>query len=219
MHRSKQSKMKSALNRDKDEDKDLFSSPREKLNDRGIYYITGYIDEDELLDIHQDILLKHMDTTWQGDVQLVINSYGGLTSEGWALIDLLDWVRMDVRTIAIGYCASQGACLACCGTPGKRVIAPNTALMVHGAHWGAEGTVQQMVAVTEQMKREHDRDVRFWLKHSKYTRREDIEKIFLHGKSDVFLEAEEAVKHGIIDGIIGQPKPEPPVKKVRSRKK
>jgi ATP-dependent protease ClpP protease subunit len=82
-------------------------SPSSELKKKGIYYITGEIGFNSLLDIHQDILLKHMDPKWTDDIQLIINSYGGYVAEGYSLIDLLDWVRMDVRTIAIGFCGSM----------------------------------------------------------------------------------------------------------------
>ena len=51
-------------------------------------------------------------------IQIIVNSVGGSVAEGMALIDLLDWVRMDIRTIAMGFCASMGTCIACCGTYG-----------------------------------------------------------------------------------------------------
>ena len=183
-----------------------FLTPEEDLNLRGIYYITGLIEEGFLREIHQNILLKHIDPSWQDDIQLIINSVGGSVSEGNSFIDLLDFIRMDVRTTAMGYCASMGACLACCGSRGKRVITPNTMIMIHGTTWGVDGNRHQISAVSREMERDHDRDVKFWLKHSKYTKREEVERHFLHGHNDEFMNAEEAIKHGIFDGIVGQKK-------------
>jgi len=164
---------------DKDDKSDMSSiDPREELFKRGIYYVTEYLDTDALLEIHQDILLKHMDPSWNNDIQIIVNSVGGSVSEGNSLIDLLDYIRMDVRTTAMGFCASMGACIACCGTHGKRVITPNTSIMIHGSKWGGKGNRHDIAAVSKEMERDHERDVRFWIKHSKYTKKEEIEEVF-----------------------------------------
>jgi len=188
---------------------DSFSfTTNEQLRSKGIYYITDFIgnDNESWLDIHQDILLKHLNPTWQDDIQLIINSPGGYVSTGWALIDLLNWIRMDIRTIALGCCASLGACLACCGTLGKRFAAPNVELMIHGARLGhAEGNLHEMITITEAMRKEQEKDIQFWLSKSKYKTREQIISNFLNGQ-DQYFTAKEALSHGIIDGIIGENK-------------
>ena len=193
---------------------DFYSS--NELTKKGIYYIYGEIETCSLLSIHQDILLKHMDPKWNDDVQIIVNSFGGCAAEGFSLIDLLNWVRMDVRTVAIGFCGSMGACVACCGTPGKRFVTKNASIMIHGASWGADGNVHQIATVTKEMQREHERHVDFWLRHSKYSKREDIEKYFLHGRNDEYMSAEEAIRHGIFDGICGESKT-PTLKKKLSK--
>lgn len=185
----------------RDDDKSFYEDPGEELHKKGIYYISGGIDPGSLLDIQQDIILKQMNPEWKDDIQVIVNSYGGDVAECWALIDLLDWIRMDVRTIAMGYCASAGACIACCGTHGKRIISPNTTIMIHGAKTGAYGDVRQIMSVSKDLQDEHQKDIRFWLKHSKYKRKDKVEEVFLKGP-DQFFTAEEALKHGIIDIIM-----------------
>lgn len=185
------------------EDIELFSA-REELTRRGIYYIAGQIEEDSLIDMHQDILLKHLNPKWNDDIQIIVNSPGGLASEGWALIDLLDWIKMDVRTVAIGCCASMASMLASAGTPGKRIIAANTSLMIHGCSWGSFGRKADIAAVSQEMEREHEREIKFWIKNSKYSNRDEIEKYFLHGKNDQYFSAEEALEHGLFDHIAGK---------------
>ena len=184
-----------------DEDRIFSSNTDIELKRKGIYYITGEINSSSLVDIQQDILLKHLDPSWNDDIQLIINSVGGSVAEGYALIDLLEWVKMDVRTTAIGFCASMGTCIACSGTKGKRIITPNTSIMIHGTICGVEGNYNQIAAVSREMLRDHERDIKFWMKHSKYKKKVDIEKHFLHGKYDIYMEPEEAIKHGIFDGI------------------
>ena len=185
----------------KDDDKLFYEDPSEELCKKGIYYISGGIDSGSLLGIQQDIMLKQMNPKWKDEIQIIVNSYGGDVAECWALIDLLDWVKMDVRTIAMGYCASAGACIACCGTYGKRVISPNTTIMIHGAKTGAYGDVRQIMSVSKDLQDEHQKDIKFWLKHSKYKRKDKVEEVFLKGP-DQFFTAEEALKHGIVDVIM-----------------
>ena len=140
------------------------SALKEKLYEKGIYYITGEIETNSLLEIHQDILLKHLDPAWHDDIQFIINSVGGEVAEGWALIDLLDWVKMEVQTTGLGLCASLGAMLLASGTTGKRRLGRNASLMVHGASVGyAGGNYQQLVTLTEDMKQEQRRAIEFWI--------------------------------------------------------
>jgi ATP-dependent Clp endopeptidase proteolytic subunit ClpP len=184
---------------------DLYLDPSEELIKRGVYYITNTIETDSLLQIHQDILLKHLDPyAWNvsDDVQLFINSYGGAVAETWALIDLLQWIRMDVKTTGVGACCSAGACLVACGTPGKRVLARNASVMIHGASGGLYGNVHQLASGMKEMKDEHDKDVTFWIQHSKYKTRTSVEKYLLDGK-DHWFTAKEALDIGIVDAVVG----------------
>lgn len=187
-------------------DKDLNSlssfSSSEKLREKGIYYITGSIEQDSLLEIHQDILLKHLDPSWKDDIQLIVNCLGGEIPEGWAFIDLLKFIRMDVRTVGMGECCSLGAMLVACGTNGKRIAAQNLSLMVHGASSFnfINGNKQQIIAQMKWVEHEHERDINFWIQHSKHKTRKQIEKYFLNG-SDQYFTAEQALNHGIVDFI------------------
>jgi ATP-dependent Clp protease protease subunit len=182
----------------------------ELLKHHGIYYITGEIEAGGLLEIQQDILIKHLDPNWKDDVQLIINSPGGESCEGWALVDLLDWVKMDVKTVGIGQVCSLGAILVACGTPGKRALTRNSSMMIHGAStYGVGGNVQQLATHMKDMEIEFEKSLRFWSEHSKYKTKEEVKSVFLNGL-DVYLTPEDAVGHGVIDVIINQkiiPKP------------
>jgi ATP-dependent Clp protease protease subunit len=187
-------------------DIDSLSGPQESLARKGIYYITGEIEDGSLLEIHQDILLKHLDPSWRDDIQLIVNSVGGSCAEGWALIDLLDWVRMDIKTVGLGQCCSLGAVLIAAGTIGKRSVTKNTTIMIHGA-WstGLSGNKQQLAAQMKDMELEHNKTIRFWMSHSKHKTQAAIEKSFLDGL-DKYFTPPDALEHEIIDEIIGETK-------------
>lgn len=180
--------------------------PEQHLKNKGIYYITGEIEDNSLLDIQQDLLLKHLDPEWKHPVQIFVNSVGGSASETWALVDLLSWIRMPVRTIGLGYCASAGAILLATGDPGHRIITENTAIMIHGPSIGSHGgTHQQMVADSLDMQLEYNRHVQFWKKHSKFNTDSTVQNQLLNG-IDVTVDAKGAIELGIVDVIIGQQK-------------
>lgn len=196
---------KASVGKTKDEGTGWYEDAGEELKKKGIYYITGLIDTGDLVEIQQDVLLKHLDPKWTEDIQLIINSCGGEVAEGWALIDLLKYIKMDVRTVGLGECQSLGACLLAAGTLGKRVAAPNCSIMIHGCWTDGyiKGNKDEMVAQMKWVHQEHARDIRFWIEHSKYTTPKQIEKAFLNGK-DQYLTPKEALRHKIIDGIVGQ---------------
>lgn len=196
------------------------SASTDQLRQKGIYYITGDIDNDSLLEIHQDILLKHLNPDWKDDIQVIVNSPGGSMPEGWALIDLLNWVRMDVRTIGIGFCASLGAILLASGTRGKRVISQNTAVMVHGPSiYGLQGNKQELVNAMKDVDFEYNRHVKFWTEHSNYTE-EQVKKQLLDGQDRFYL-PDEAIKLGLADIVVEYKKKVPcaPTGKKKKTKK
>lgn len=180
---------------------DLGYDAQDELRKKGIYYITGDIESDSLLEIHQDILNKHVTTRWKKDVQLVINSLGGECAEGWMMIDLLDYVRMDVVTIGMGENCSLAAMLLAAGTPGKRFAARNMSLMIHGFSTSLWGTKRDLDDYRRFVDQEHKREVDFWLRCSKLKTAEEVEKKFLDGR-DHWISAEEALELGVIDELV-----------------
>lgn len=189
------------MSNDKDLTELFAQSAEDTLKNNGIYYITGEITEGSLVEISQDILLKHLDPEWQQDIMLIVNSCGGALDEGWMLIDLLDYVRMDVTTLGLGACSSLGAMLVAAGTIGKRNIARRTTLMTHQAQfYGLGGNLQTLNREMKVVKQEYEKVIQFWLEKSRYTDEEDIKK-YIVPEQDVFMTPVEALGHGIADGI------------------
>jgi ATP-dependent Clp endopeptidase proteolytic subunit ClpP len=177
-------------------------SNEEALRHGGVYYIYGEIKEGSLLEIHQDVLLKHFmgPKHWKGDLVFLINSPGGSVDETHGLLDLLGNISMDIRTVGLGQCASAAAVLLASGTPGKRIIGKSTMVMIHCYTWGAAGKHHELVAHRKAQNATYELEVQFWMKHSKYKTKKDVEKYLLR-KEDTYLTAKEALRHGIIDRI------------------
>ena len=198
-------------------DDNIFSSDdsnRDNLAKLGVYYITGEIEQNSLLYIHQDVLLKHLSDKWNKAIQIIINSPGGLVSETWALIDLFDYVKMDVQTIGMGYIGSAGALLLASGTKGKRIISKNSHLMVHQFEAGAIGNYSQLVAEQKGLELEQQRHISFWTEHSKFTTEKEVIDNLLKGQ-DINLSPREALSFGIVDQILGEVLETPKTRKGR----
>jgi len=177
--------------------------PEEIMRANGIYYINSGIEEGTLTTITQDVILKHMDMSWgDNDITVFVNSPGGNLSEGWMLIDILDFIRLDVRTYGVGFCASLGAMILAAGTPGKRYCMPNTTIMTHlPSFYGLEGNVHQLGPEMKHVNIEYKRAIEFWKKHSNCkTEKQVVAKLI--GSKDNYMTPEEALKLGIIDNIL-----------------
>jgi len=180
---------------------DLSSDMSDDLRKKGIYYITGEIDTDSLLDIHQDILGKHLNTRWKRSLEIFVNSVGGDAAEGWMLIDLIEHIRMSVKTIGMGECCSLGSMILAAGTPGRRLASRNATIMIHGFSVGLYGSYRQLANEMLSVEQEHKREANFWLRVSNLSSIEEVENKLLDG-NDHYLTAQQALELGIIDEII-----------------
>jgi len=132
------------------------------------------------------------------DIQLYINSPGGLVTAGLAIYDTMQYVKCDVATICVGQAASMGAVLLAAGAKGKRFALPNSRIMIHQPLGGAEGSAKDVEILTKELLR---------IKHiindilSNHTG-QPIEKIEKDTDRDFFMSAQEAREYGIIDKVI-----------------
>ena len=78
------------------------------------------------------------------DIQLYINSPGGVVTAGLAIYDTMQYIKCDVSTICIGLAASMGAFLLAGGTKGKRMALPNAEIMIHQPAGGAKGQATEI---------------------------------------------------------------------------
>lgn len=179
---------------------DDFGDRESQLSKKGIYLISGRINRSSILPVQQDLILKTLNPAWQDNLQIIINSHGGSVTWMWSLIDLMEWSRLEIRTVGIGECESAAAAILAAGTKGKRVAAKNLSIMIHEHAWGWEGKYSDLVAASRGSHQEHERDLRFWTQHSKYTTPEEVRK-FLMQEKDHWMTAEEALEHGIVDYI------------------
>lgn len=134
------------------------------------------------------------------DIQLYINSPGGMVTAGMAIYDTMQYIKCDVSTICIGLAASMGAFLLAGGTKGKRYALPNAEVMIHQPSGGAQGQVTDIEIHAQRIA-----DVKRRLNEilAKNTGR-PVEEVARDCERDHFLTAEQAKEYGIVDKVIYQ---------------
>lgn len=132
------------------------------------------------------------------DIFLYINSPGGAVSDGFAIYDAMQYIKPDVQTIGMGMQASMGAFLLASGAKGKRFMLPTARAMIHQPHGGAEGVMTDMEITLREGLRLKELLTDILAKRTGQKR----EKIKSDMERDYWMNAEEAVKYGLVDGII-----------------
>jgi ATP-dependent Clp protease protease subunit len=125
-------------------------------------------------------------------------SPGGHVDAGLAIIDTMNYIKSDVMTIGLGTCASMGALILSSGTKGKRIVLPDTRVMIHQVLGGASGQATEVEIQTKEILRLKKRTNEILAANTGKT----LKTIEKDTDRDNFMSAEEAVKYGIVDGII-----------------
>jgi ATP-dependent Clp protease, protease subunit len=144
------------------------------------------------------------------DINLFINSPGGLVTAGLSIYDTMQFIKPDVATYVMGQAASMGSFLAQAGAAGKRYVLPESRTMIHRVSSGTPGTrgsvhVQELQFEDakrsfEESQRINKRLTELYVKHN--TAGKTYEDMFETMKFDTFLSAEEAVKWGLADKVV-----------------
>ena len=171
---------------------DIFSR---LLKDR-IIILNGEIDSKLSSVIVSELL--YLDSISQEDIFLYINSPGGSITEGMAIMDTMNYIKSDVKTICLGLAASMAAFLLSCGTKGKRYILPNAEVMIHQPLGGVEGQATEIKIVAERILRLKSKLNKILSENTNKA----MDVIERDTERDHFLTAEEALEYGIVDEIL-----------------
>ncbi|MCK4351177.1 MAG: ATP-dependent Clp endopeptidase proteolytic subunit ClpP [Candidatus Krumholzibacteria bacterium] len=131
------------------------------------------------------------------DVQLYINSPGGMVTAGLGIYDTMQYVRCDVATICMGQASSMSAILLAAGAAGKRSCLPNARVMIHQPWGGIEGQVSDIEIHAREMLKLKERLVEMLVKHTG----RDREKILNDTDRNFFMSADEAKEYGLVDTV------------------
>ena len=132
------------------------------------------------------------------DINLYINSPGGVITSGMGIYDTMQYINPDVATICLGQAASMGAFLLAGGAKGKRSALPNSRIMIHQPMGGAEGQATDIEIQAEEILRMKKQLNSILAKNSGQT----LKKIEADTDRDNYLTSKEAKVYGLIDSIL-----------------
>ena len=134
------------------------------------------------------------------DINLYINSPGGDVTALLAIYDTMQYIKCDVSTIVMGLAASAAAVLLLAGAPGKRFALPNSRVLLHQPHGGAQGQAVDIEIQAKEIMR-----LRALLEHIIATHTgQSLEKVSKDTDRDFILTADEAKDYGVIDDILSR---------------
>ena len=132
------------------------------------------------------------------DINLYINSPGGVITAGMAIYDTMQFIKCDVSTVCIGMAASMGAFLLAGGSKGKRMALPNAEIMIHQPSGGAQAQATEIEITAKHILATKEKMARIMAQNTG----QDFEVIMADTERDNWKSAEEALAYGLIDRII-----------------
>jgi ATP-dependent Clp protease, protease subunit len=172
---------------------DIFSR---LLMDR-IVFLGAPINDDVANIVIAQLLFLQADNP-ERDINLYINSPGGIISSGMAIYDTMQFLSAPVRTICMGMAASMGSFLLCAGTKGKRSALPHSRIMMHQPSGGAQGTAADIEIQAKEILYLRQQLNDLYAKHTG----QSVDQIEKDIDRDRFLSATEALEYGLIDNVI-----------------
>jgi ATP-dependent Clp protease, protease subunit len=166
------------------------------LKDRIIFLGTPIDDGVANLVIAQLLFLESEDP--EKDINIYINSPGGVVTAGLAIYDTIQYIKPQVSTICMGQAASMGAVLLAAGTKGKRMALPNSRVMIHQPLGGAQGQAADIEIQAKEILKVRNTLNTILMKHTN----QPLDKIQMDTDRDFFMSAEEALNYGIVDKVI-----------------
>ena len=168
-----------------------------------IVFVTGPVEDHMATLVTAQLLFLESENSQ--DISMYINSPGGVVTAGMAIHDTMQYIKPKVRTVCVGQAASMGSFLLCAGEPGMRVALPNARIMVHQPSGGARGMASDIEIQAKEILRIRARMNDLYVRYTGQSLT-DIEKAL---DRDTFLEADEALKFGIVDKVFAhRPKDE-----------
>jgi ATP-dependent Clp protease protease subunit len=144
--------------------------------------------------------LMFLDSTASGDITMHIDSGGGSVKSGLSMVDVMEYIKCDIRTVNTGMAASMGSVLLGAGTKGKRSSLRHSTTMLHQSSGGFSGNIQDAEI---DWKNWQDVNKELFILLGEYCGKKP-EVVMKDATRDFWLNAEEAKKYGIIDEIIGK---------------
>ncbi|HWR33389.1 MAG TPA: ATP-dependent Clp protease proteolytic subunit, partial [Chitinophagaceae bacterium] len=162
-------------------------------------YLWGVVDDKSAKEIVTKLLLLDADKPGE-EIKFFINSPGGVVTSGMVMYDTMQMIKSPVSTICMGLAASMGSILLSGGVKGKRFIYPHGEVMIHQPSIGGriQGVSADLEIQAEQTKRVKEIGATILSKNCGKT----VEQIMKDFDRDYWMDADEAIKYGIVDKLI-----------------
>jgi len=167
------------------------------LKERIIFIGSEVTDDLANLVVAQLLFLQSEDAA--KDVSVYINSPGGSVTAGLAIYDTMQFLKCDVVTYCVGQAASMGAVLLAAGAKGKRHALPGARIMIHQPWGGAQGAASDIHIQSQEILRLKDYLNGILARHTG----KPVKTVAKDTDRDFFMSAEEAVKYGLVDDVLG----------------
>jgi len=168
------------------------------LKDRIVFLGIPLTDEIANLMIAQFLFLESEDP--DKDINLYINSPGGMVTAGLAIYDTMRYVKPDICSLCMGQAASMGAVLLAAGTEGKRYALPNARILIHQPMGSFQGPAADVAIQAKEILRMREALNEMLAFHT----HQDIERIQKDTDRDFYMSGQEAKDYGIVDHVITQ---------------
>ena len=170
------------------------------LNERIIFLGSEINDDIANLVIAQMLHLESDDP--EKDISFYINSPGGVVTSALAIYDTMQYIKPDVSTICIGQAASGAALLLAAGAAKKKFALPNSRVLIHQPHGGAQGQAVDIEIQAREIGRTRQLLDEILAKHTG----QPLEKVAQDTDRDFIMTAEQAKEYGIIDEVLAKRK-------------
>jgi len=167
------------------------------LKERIIFIGTPIDDNVANLTVAQLLFLQSEDAT--KDINLYINSPGGVIYAGLAIYDTMQYLKPDVSTTCVGMAMSMGAVLLTAGQAGKRFCLPNSTVLIHQPLGGAEGQAADIEITAREILRLRRSIYDIIAHHSGQT----LERIQQDADRNYYMTATQCVEYGLVDEVLG----------------
>ena len=172
------------------------------LKERIVFVGTPIDDQVANVIVAQLLFLNHEDP--EREIQMYINSPGGVIYAGLAIYDTMQMISNPISTVAVGVTASFGTVLLTAGTNGRRYALPNATIHLHQPLGGAQGQATDIEIQAKQILRLKTLLTSILAKHTGKSE-EEIER---DSDRDFYLDAQGAVDYGVVDQVLGVPEKE-----------
>jgi len=164
-------------------------------------YLWGQVDDKSARDIVSKLLVLEADKPG-GEIKFYINSPGGVVTSGMVIYDTMKLIKSPVSTICMGLAASMGSILLSAGVKGKRFIYPHGEVMIHqpslGGYFQANSADIEIQAT--QIRKTKELGAKILAENCGKT----VDQVMKDFDRDYWMDAEEAVKYGIVDAVLSK---------------